>query len=105
MTEADNKAQYWPNLGSQQSAIFIEPVSPFAWSSAGPMTAAFADCLNLPTFSRNLAQNRPYTKRTVAFTAASSSESRRARVRPIEGTLLGLVSLLARKTIQKVKKP
>ena len=31
-------------------------------SSAGLSTAAFCDCLNLPTFSRNLAQYRPYTK-------------------------------------------
>ena len=27
--------------------------------SAGPPTAAFVDCLNLPTFSRNLAQHWP----------------------------------------------
>ena len=28
-------------------------------SSTGPMTAAFVDCLNLPTFTQNLAQHRP----------------------------------------------
>ena len=48
-------------------------------SSAGPTTAAFFECLNLPTFSRNLAQYRPYTKPIVIFTMASSSESRRAQ--------------------------
>ena len=31
IAEADDTAQYWPNLGSQQSAIVIGPVSPFAW--------------------------------------------------------------------------
>ena len=30
IAEADNTAQYWPNLGSQQSAIVIGPVPPFA---------------------------------------------------------------------------
>ena len=47
-------------------------------ASAGPTTAAFADCLNLLIFSRNLAQYRPYTKPIVTFTMASSSKSRRA---------------------------
>ena len=74
-------------------------------SSAGPTTAAFFDCLNLPTFSRNLAQYRPYTKPIVIFTMAFSSESRRARVGLIDGTLLGHVSLLSRQTILEVRKP
>ena len=30
IAEADNTAQYWPNLGSQESAIVIGPVSPIA---------------------------------------------------------------------------
>ena len=30
ISKADNTAQYWPNLGSKQSAIVIGPVSPFA---------------------------------------------------------------------------
>ena len=30
IAEADNTAQYWCNLGSQQSAIVIGPASPFA---------------------------------------------------------------------------
>ena len=72
---------------------------------AGPTTAAFFDCLNLPTFSRNLAQYRPYIKPIVIFTMASSSKSRRARVGLMDGTLLGHVSLLPRKTILKVQKP
>ena len=75
------------------------------WSSAGPTTAAFVDCLNLPTFSRNLAQYRPYTKPIVIFTMASSSESRRARVGLMDGTWLGHVSLLPRQTILEVRKP
>ena len=57
-------------------------------SSAGPSTAAFFDYLNLPTFSRNLAQYRPYTKPIVIFTMTSSSESRRARDGLIIGTAL-----------------
>ena len=31
IAEANNTVQYWTNLGSQQSAIVIGPVSPFAW--------------------------------------------------------------------------
>ena len=56
-------------------------------SSAGPTTAAFFDCLNLPTFSRNLAQYRPYTKPIVIFTMVSSSESKKAKVGLIDGAL------------------
>ena len=58
-------------------------------SSAVSTTAAFFGCLNLPTFSRNLAQFRPNTKPIVIFTMASSSESRRVRVGLMNGTLLG----------------
>ena len=75
------------------------------WSSAGPTTAAFFDCLNIPIFSRNLAQYRLYTKPIVIFTMASSSQSRRARVGPMDGTLLGHVSLLPRQTIPEVREP
>ena len=57
-------------------------------SNAGPTTVAFVDCLNLANLIRNLAQYRPYAKPIVTFTMASSSESRRARVRPTDGTLL-----------------
>ena len=75
-------------------------------STAGPTTvAAFVDCSNLPTFSWNLAQYRPYTNPIVTFTMTPSSESRRARVRPMNGTLLGHVSLLSRQTILEVRKP
>ena len=76
-------------------------------SSAGPTTVAFFDCLNLPNFSRNLAQlpSWPYTKPIVSFTMASCSESRRARVGLMDGTLLGHVSLLPRQTILEVRKP
>ena len=75
------------------------------WSSAGPPTVPFVDCLNLPIISRNLAQYRPYTKPIVIFTMASNSESRRARVRSMDGTLLNHVSLLPRQTILKVRNP
>ena len=71
-------------------------------SSAGPTMAAFVDCLNWPTFGRNLAQYRPYTKPIVIFTMASSSESRRARVGLMDGTLLGHVSLLPWQTIPEL---
>ena len=74
-------------------------------SSAGLTTAVFFNCLNLTTFSRNLAQYRPCTNPIVIFTMASSSESRRARVGLIDGTLLGHVSLLPRPTILEVRKP
>ena len=74
-------------------------------SNAGPTTAAFVDCLNLPTFSRNLAQYRPYTKSILTFTMAFSSEIRRTRVWPIDGILLRHVSLLPRQTILEVRKP
>ena len=62
-------------------------------------------CLNIPIFSRNLAQHRPYTKPIVTFIIASSSKSRRARVRATDGTLLCHVSLLPRETILEVRKP
>ena len=52
-------------------------------SSAEPTTAVFVDYLNLQILSRNLAQYRPYTKPIATFTMASSSESRRARFRPM----------------------
>ena len=73
-------------------------------SSAGPTTAAFFDCLNLPTFSRNLAHYRPYTNPIIIFTMASSSESRRSRVGLMDSTLLGHVSLLPRQTIPELSK-
>ena len=68
-------------------------------SSVGLTTAAFIDCLNLPTFNRNLAQYWPYTKLIITFTMASNSGSRRARVKPMDGILLGQVSFLLRQTI------
>ena len=74
-------------------------------SSAGPSTAVFLDCFNLPTFSRNLAQYRPYTLPIVIFIMESSSDSRRARVGLMDSTLLGHVSLLPRQTIPEVRKP
>ena len=64
-------------------------------SSTGPTTADFFDCLNIPTFSRNLAQYRPYTKPIVIFTMASSSDSRRARVGHNIGPLLCRKQVLA----------
>ena len=73
--------------------------------SAGPTTAAFVNSLNIPTSNGNLAQYRPYTKPIITFTMASSSESRRARVGLMDGTLLGHVSLLAQQTILEVRKP
>ena len=72
-------------------------------SSAGPTTAAFVDCSNLPTCSRIMAQYRPYTKPIVTFTMSYNSESRRARVWPMDGTLVGHVSLLPRQTILEVR--
>ena len=45
IAEADNTAQYWPNLGSQQSAIVIGPVSPFesvkCWADVGGLCRIF----------------------------------------------------------------
>ena len=90
-------AKSWPLLLSQCHCLHR--------SSAGPTTAAFFDCLNLPTFSRNLIQYRPYTKPIFIFTMASSSESRRVRVGLMDCTLLGHVSLLPRQTILEVRKP
>ena len=74
-------------------------------SNAGPTTAAVLDCLNWPTFCRNLAQYRPYTKPIVTFTMASSSVNRRARVRPMDVILLRHMLLLPQQTILKVRKP
>ena len=45
IVEADNTTQFWPNLGSQQSAIVIWPVSPFAsvksWPDDGSLCRMF----------------------------------------------------------------
>ena len=68
-------------------------------SSAGPVTVTFVDRLNLPTVRRNLAQYRPYTKPIVTFTMSSGCENERAKVRPMDDTLLGHVLLLPRQTI------
>ena len=54
---------------------------------------------------RNLAQYRPCTKPIVTFSMASSSKSRRARLRPMDCILLGQVSFLSRQTILDVRKP
>ena len=77
----------------------------FHRSSARSTNVAFVDCLNLPAFSRNLAQYRPCTTSIVTFTMSSSFESRRARVRPMDGILLGQVSFLPRQTILEVREP
>ena len=94
-----------PNSAANSRLLLLGQCHRLHQSSTGPTTATFVDWLNLPTFSRNLAQYRPYTKPIVTFTMASSSERRRARVRPMDGTLLGDVSLLPRKTILEVRKP
>ena len=99
----------WHNIGPIPAAksrlLLLGQCHCLHRSIAGPTTAAFFDCLNLSTFSRNLAQHRPYTMPIVSFTIASSSESRRARVGLMDGTLLGNVSLLLRQTILEMKKP
>ena len=45
IAEGDNTSQYWPNLGSQQSAIVIGPVLPFAsvkcWADDGGLCWLF----------------------------------------------------------------
>ena len=94
-----------PILASNSWLLLLSQCRRLHWSSAGLTTAAFINCLNLPTFRRNLAQYRPYTKSIVTFTMASISESRRARVRLMDGTLLGHVSPLPRQTILEVRKP
>ena len=103
------KLEIWHNIGPISAAnsrlLLLGQCRCLHRSSAGPTTSAFFDCLNLPTFSRNLAQYRPYTKPVITFTMASSSKSKRARVRPMDGTLLRHMSLLPRQTILEVKKP
>ena len=94
-----------PILAAKSRLLLLGQCHCLHWSSAGPTSAAFFDYLNSPTFSQNLAQYRPYTKPIVIFTMASSSESRRARVGLMDGTLLGHVSLLPRQTILQVRKP
>ena len=41
IAEGNNTAQYWTNLGSEESAIVIGPVS-LHRSSAGPATGPFS---------------------------------------------------------------
>ena len=66
--------------------------------SIGPISAANSRLLLLGHY-------RPYTKPIVTFTMASSSESRRAKGRPMDGSLLGHVLLLPRQTILEMRKP
>ena len=88
----------WHNIGSISAAesrlLLLGQCHCLHRSSAGPKTAAFFDYLNWPISSRNLAQYRPCTKPIVTFTMASSSESRRARVRPMDRKLLGFGQFL-----------
>ena len=80
IAEGDNTARNWPNLGSQESAIIIRPVSLFAsvkcWAEDGSLFRLF----KFTDLQPKLGQYRPYTKPIVIFTMTSSSESRRARV-------------------------
>ena len=94
-----------PISGAKSRLLLLGQCHCLHRSSAGRTTAAFFDCLNLPTFSRNLAQYRPYTKPIVIFTMASSSESKKARFGLMDGTLLGHVSFLPRQTILEVRIP
>ena len=94
-----------PILAAKSRLLLLDQCHCLHRSSAGPTSAAFFDYLNSPTFSRNLAQYRLYTKPIVIFTMTSSSESRRTRVGLMDGTLLGHVSLLPRQTILEVRKP
>ena len=55
--------------------------------------------------SQQSAKTWAHTKPNVTFTMVSNSESRRARVWPMDGTLLAHVSLLPRQTILEVRKP
>ena len=105
IAEGDNTAQYWPNLGSQESAIVIGPVSLFAsvkyWADDGGLFRLFK-------FTDLQPKRGPVSALYQAdsnFTMASSSESRRARLGLMDGTLLGHVSLLTRQTILEVRKP
>ena len=99
----------WHNIGpisvANSRLLLFEQCRRLHQPSAGPTEAAFVDSLNLPTYSWNLAQYRPCTKPIVTFTMVFSSESRRAGVQAMDGTLLGHVSLLPKQTILEVRKP
>ena len=105
IAEGDNTAQYWPNLGSQESAIIIGPVSLFAsvkcWADDGGLFRLF----KFTDLQPKLGPVSALYQAIVSFTMASSSESRRARVGLMDGTLLGHVSLLPWQTILEVRKP
>ena len=100
----NNMAQYWLNLGSQQSAIVIGPVSPFASVKCWAEDDGLFRLFEWTDLQRNLAQYWPYTKPVVTFTMASSSESKRTRIRPMDGTWLVHMSLLPRQSILEVRK-
>ena len=56
-----------PILAANSQLLLLGQFRRLYRSSAGPMTAALVDCLNWSTFSRNLAQCRPYTKPIVTW--------------------------------------
>ena len=103
IAEADNTAQHWPNLGNQQSAIVIRLVLPFAsvesWADDGSLCQLFEFTDLQPKLGPMS------TLYYVTFTMVASSERRRARVRRMDGTLLGRVSILLQQTFLEVRKP
>ena len=88
IAEADNTAQYWPDLGSQQSAVVIEPVSPFVsvkcWANDGSLCRLLKFTDLLPSL--------------VLWHPVPKVEE------PETGILLGKVSFLPWQTILEVRK-
>ena len=94
-------AQYRLNLGSQESAIVIGPVSPFASVKCWPNDGSLCRLLKFTDLEPKLGPVSALSKPIVTFTMASSSESRKARVRLMDGH----VSLLPLQTILEQRKP
>ena len=78
--EGDNTAQYWPNPGSQESAIVIGPVSPFASVKCWADDDSFFRLFKLTDLLPKMAQYWPYTKPIVTFTMTIHSGSEKTWV-------------------------
>ena len=105
IAEGDNTAQYRPNLGSQQSAIFIGPVSPFASVKCQTIDSGLCRLFKFTDLQPKLGPASALYQTDCHFNYEIQFRNRRSRVQPMDGRLLGHVSLLPRQTILEVRKP
>ena len=105
IAEADNMALYWPNLGSQQSAIVIGPVSPFASVKCQADDSGLCRLFKFTDLQPKLGPVSALYQTDCHFNYEIQFRNRRSRVQPMDDTLLGHMSILPRQIILEVRKP